>query len=154
MNTLLTDSLALKTNQLLLASFEPDNWIALLIPLAGISIAIIAIIGGYISTDRGRKTRHETIRLALEKGQPIPTELLVDEESSKPKTGKHAHTPRNDRRSGLVLLAVGAGMFIFFNSGSPKFENLDWLGAIPGFVGIALLLNCLFEKNDPKPPSE
>ena len=44
-------------------------------------IAIIAIIGGFISAYRRQKLWHETARIALERGQPLPP--LSDEDKPK-----------------------------------------------------------------------
>ena len=59
----------------------------------------------------------------------------------------------NDLRSGLVLIAVGAGLYLFL--GSLAGRSLGLVGAIPGFIGVALLLNALlsatFRRKDTPP---
>ena len=50
------------------------------VPIAIVAITFgcgVLIVGTVAYTaHRGRQLRHETIRLALEKGQPVPLELL------------------------------------------------------------------------------
>ena len=42
----------------------------------------------------------------------------------------------------VVLIGVGAGIYLFFTSvGAPQAR---FFGAIPGFIGVALLVNALF----------
>jgi hypothetical protein len=53
----------------------------------------------------------------------------------------------------LVLIGVGAGIYLFFTSVGAA--EARFLGAIPGFIGVALLLNALFiallPRKDPLP---
>ncbi len=130
----------------LLALFDPQRWVVIIMPLAGISLGAIAIIGGMWIADRNRRLRHETIRLALEKGQPIP-EFILNEDAH----GRRSHQPRNDRRTGLILIGVAIGLYLFFRSVGGSAGS--WLAAIPGFIGVALLLNWLLERMERPPPS-
>ena len=82
---------------------------------------------------------HETARLALEKGQPLPAPAA----GSFPAPGD-ARTGRNDVRTGLILIAVGIGIAVFFRSVGSR--DASGIGAIPGFIGIALLLFGLFSR--------
>ncbi len=129
----------------LLALFDPQRWVVIIMPLAGISLGAIAIIGGLWIADRNRRQRHETARLALEKGLPIP-EFILNEDAH----GRQRR-PRNDRRTGLILIGIAIGLYLFFRSvGGP---GGSWVAAIPGFIGVALLLNWLFERMEGPPPS-
>jgi len=82
---------------------------------------------------------HETARLALEKGQPLP-------ERSDPEvqTRVEVRSGRNDIRSGLILIAVGFGLAVFF--GGVHAREVMGIGAIPGFIGVALLLFGIFSR--------
>ena len=82
---------------------------------------------------------HETARIALEKGQPLPVNSAKDEQES------HSPRARNDLRTGMILIAVSVGLML-----TPwRFNGLEqvnglWFGAaIPGCIGVALLLNAL-----------
>jgi len=49
-------------------------------------------------------------------------------------------SPRNDIRSGLILVAVGVGLYFGFSTG--ELRGFPMIGAyVPGFIGVALLLN-------------
>jgi hypothetical protein len=110
-----------------------------LIPIAGMAFAFGVILLGVLEKAQKEKLRHETIRHALEKGQPLPPELLE---------GRPLRRARDDRRGGLVSIAVGIGVFVFFDAmqseGVP--DGVKWLGLIPGLVGIALLINWALER--------
>jgi len=111
--------------------------------LAGMASGIIFGGLGMYFHHRRQAMWHETARIALEKGQPLPP--LQDQETSQQRENKC-----NDFRTGLVLVAVGAGLYLFLNAFlGPSF---GLVGAIPGFIGVALLLfallNALFSRKD------
>lgn len=118
--------------------------VAAIIENFGQLIALFCVIGGLLIGlalpaialyfhHRRQQLWHETARLALEKGQPVPASF---ETLAGP---QRAAQPRNDIRSGLILIAVGAGLILFFYN-----SWLRYLGAIPGCIGAALLLYGLF----------
>ena len=89
----------------------------------GLPLLLVAIILYY----KHRKLRltHETIARLAEKGLPVPPELL-----DPPRSGQAG------LRGGLVLVALGVGLAIFFREvGAP------WsIGLIPGLMGVAMLI--------------
>jgi hypothetical protein len=89
----------------------------------GLPLLLVAIILYY----KHRKLRltHETIARLAEKGLPVPPELL-----DPPRSGQAG------LRGGLVLVALGVGLAIFFMEvGAP------WsIGLIPGLMGVAMLV--------------
>jgi hypothetical protein len=89
----------------------------------GLPLLLVAIILYY----KHRKLRmtHETIARLAEKGLPVPPELL-----DPPRSGQAG------LRGGLVLVALGIGLAIFFMEvGAP------WsIGLIPGLMGVAMLI--------------
>ena len=124
------------------------TWIAVIAIAGGIVIAVVAIVGGLITANRRQAMWHETARVALEKGQPMPKspdEVDVEQEE-KQSTG-------GDIRAGLILIAVGGGLYLFL--GSIGGSKIGYVGAIPGFIGVALLLfgliSLAFKRNDPPP---
>jgi hypothetical protein len=90
------------------------------------SALIVATVLYFIH--RARELRHATIRLALEKGQPLPPGLLDDGSPSKPRG--------NDLSSGVkaIFIGLGLGLFFFF-----VHRELWPVGFIPGFVGLGHL---------------
>jgi Domain of unknown function (DUF6249) len=109
------------------------------IPIAGMAFVLGVILIGALEKAHREKLRHETIQRALEKGQPLPPELLE---------GKPLRRAHDDRRGGLVSIAVGIGVFVFFGAmqseGVP--DGVKWLGLIPGLIGVALLINWALER--------
>lgn len=77
--------------------------------------------------------RHETIRLMVEKGAAIPPQLLVSDS-----------TRRSDLRRGILLLAAGLGVTVFFAIVAHK-EPAWSLGLIPAFIGAGYLLTWWIE---------
>jgi small-conductance mechanosensitive channel len=122
--------------------------------LAGLAAAIIFAGLGMFFHHRRQALWHETARVALEKGQPLPP-LQDQEKSPSWETTPSRGDNKNDFRSGLVLVAVGAGLYLFLSAFLGRAFGL--VGAIPGFVGVALLLygllNVFFGSKD-KPAAD
>lgn len=115
-------------------TFRP--WMAgVLIPIfAFVLIGVIVVTALYFQ-NRRRELWHQTARLALEKGQPLPA-MAEDEATPRPRPND---TAENDLRAGLICLAAGFGLYLFL--GSFLGRGLGLVGAIPGFVGVALLIS-------------
>lgn len=108
-------------------------------------VAIVAIvlgclvpitIVGIVSYSRHRrlKMQHETMRAMIEKGMPIPPELLTKPNQDSPSQDRPARV-RNDLRGGLILVAVGAGLYMIAGR----------VGWILVFIGAARLVLWLIE---------
>ena len=122
----------------LLADFSNIPWVALVAIIGSFLVGPIVIFVVFRFAHRRHELWHETARVALEKGQPLPP--MPDDMQPKPPLPTCAEKA-NDLRSGLVLIAVGAGLYLFL--GSLVGRGLGLVGAIPGFIGVALLLNAL-----------
>src|SRR3954465_1519910 len=94
----------------LFADITTLPWAALISIAGGMLIAIVTIVGGLIIAHRRQAMWHETARLALEKGQPLPR--LPEDEAVEP-VERRVRDGRNDFRSGLILIAIGAGLYVF-----------------------------------------
>jgi hypothetical protein len=106
-----------------------------LVPIAffGAVITIVAMILG----QRVRQTKllHETIRAMIEKGQPIPPELLQPPVRRRPKS---------DLRRGLVFAGIGIGLTVWLAlDGGTKWA----LGLIPLLMGAAFLITWKVEQS-------
>lgn len=120
------------------------------IPVAGMILGgVMGITAMYFRHQQSRLW-HETARIALEKGQPLPDfpdEKRIGRSKSPDRLNSH------DLRAGLILLGVGAGIYVFFVTVGA--EEARFIGAIPGFIGVALLLHALLTallpKNRPAP---
>ncbi len=93
------------------------------------STAIVGIVFWFLH--RAKELRHQTIQLALEKGQPLPPELLQG--GAKPSRD-------TDLQKGIKLAFVGLGLSLFFFMMFPH-ERLWPIGLIVGFVGIGHLVS-------------
>ena len=101
------------------------QWLA----AVALPVGIVAIVLTF--RHRRQKLAHETMRLMIEKGLPVPTELINPPSPVKP--------PKSDLRRGLIWLAVGIGLAILLLK---TFEDSGlWaMGLIPAFIGVAYLL--------------
>lgn len=129
---------------------EDERILELLFPVMIVAIVfacpvfLIALILGY----RVWKNRqlHKTIQTLVEKGQPIPQELLST--SGKSLGSKPPPTNKSDRRKGIIWTCVGGGLTMFFLlSDGPK-----GLGFIPLAIGIGYLLVAKFAPRGPDEP--
>jgi hypothetical protein len=132
-----------------------DQFANHLIPIFGIFMIIAVVIGpvwinAYFKA-RERAQLHETLRVAYEKGQPPPPELIEKLTGDAPPAVAGTTADRDLRRA-VVLIAVGVGlaglglllgMGIGIESrigGAITGGSIAGAGAIPGFIGVAYLI--------------
>ena len=123
-------------------------WIAIpivtivFLAIFGTPIFIVAVIL-YFSFSKTRAL-HRTVRLMVEKGQPVPEALL---------NPPPAQRQRSDMRRGVVLAMVGLGLMLFFAAVN-DWEGGAWsIGLIPFLIGAGYLLVWKLEgKKDNVPP--
>jgi hypothetical protein len=94
----------------------------------GCPVAIVAVV--LFFRQRRNQALHRTLAAMIEKGVPIPPELLQPETPpQKP--------PRNDLQGGVILIGVGLGLILFLLF----LPNRAWgVGFIPLFMGIGRLI--------------
>ena len=109
----------------------------------GAPILIVAVIL-YFGFSRNRMM-HRTVRMMVEKGQPVPAALLAPPAP--------AVRQRSDMRRGVVLSMVGLGLMIWLGAIN-DWEGGVWsLGLIPFLIGVGYLLVWKLEgKKDVSPP--
>jgi len=123
-------------------------WIAIpivmivFLTIFGTPILIVAVIL-YFSFSKTRAL-HRTVRMMVEKGQPVPEALL---------NPPPAQRQRSDIRRGVVLAMVGLGLMLFFAAVN-DWEGGAWsIGLIPFLIGAGYLLVWKLEgKKDNVPP--
>ena len=113
--------------------------LALMIPIIVPTVTMLVIGGTIVLITyyrfRRRREVQETIRVAIEKGQELPTEFLETISSPKKRPKKD-----HDLRRGVVLIAVGLGIGIFgvLVGDDHAVRPLIGIGSIPFVIGLAL----------------
>jgi len=110
----------------------------------GAPVLIVIMIGIFALLGSGMRQR--TIRMMVEKGQPVPAELLAPE--------VRAVRRRSDVRRGVVWTMVGLGLMIWLAAVN-DWEGGAWsFGLIPFLIGLGYLIVWKLEgkKDIPPPP--
>ncbi len=99
---------------------------------------------------KDRERMHETLRVAYEKGQPVPPELIEALQNHTPVSAMS--TPERDLRRAVVLIAIGLGfvglgyglwyglMSVDDQAAYISGGSTAGVGAIPGLIGLAYLV--------------
>ncbi len=107
----------------------------------GAPVLIVGLIL-YFSFSRQRAL-HRTVRMMVEKGQPVPEALL---------NPPPAQRQRSDVRRGVVLTMIGIGVTVFLGAAS-DWEGGAWtLGLIPFLIGAGYLLVWKLDTKKDNPP--
>lgn len=105
------------------------------------SIASLFIVPSYLRSQERQKLQ-ETLRAAIEKGQPLPSEVveaMTSDAKVRPKP-----SPYRDLRTGIIWVGVavglaGLGLALNFDEPEATFPMLG-LACFPGFIGLAFIL--------------
>ena len=120
----------------------------ILIPIGFFAmIAAIVIMPRYFRSLERQKMA-ETVRAAIERGQPLPAEVV---EALKPEPDqRRPNTPQRDLRRGLMLVAVALGLvaagMLGLGDGGHVEHSAIAAAAIPGFLGVAFILMSLLDR--------
>lgn len=110
----------------------------------GAPVLIVMLIG--VIALIGSRMRQRTIRMMVEKGQPVPAELLAPE--------VRRVRRRSDVRRGVIWTMVGLGLMIWLAAVN-DWEGGAWsFGLIPFLIGLGYLIVWKLEnkKDIPPPP--
>lgn len=114
------------------------------------------IVGPTYFKSRERREMQATVRAAIDKGQPLPPEVI---DALSTEATKNIPSRTRDIRRGIIWLAVGIGMaaFSLINdlrgfgddwSDGPNFDGgLLGMAAIPITIGLAFIVLSFFNKN-------
>src|SRR4051794_34430002 len=115
------------------------------------SIASLFLVPRYFKSVERQKMA-DTLRIAIEKGQPLPTEV-IDAMSSNVRSPGMAPSPQRDLRTGIIWLGVGVGfaalgLTVSFEEPDALFPMLG-LAAFPVFIGLAFVALGLLNRTKP-----
>ena len=120
-------------------------------------------IGPRYLRSRERQRLYDMMKVAYEKGQPVPPEILASltKDEQEPQPSSATSTDRDLRRA-IVLIAVGlgiAGLGLGIGWGISMASDIGGaitggviagVGAIPGFIGVAYLILWLVGRSSRK----
>lgn len=100
---------------------------------------------------RERREMQSTLRAAIDKGQPVPPEVI----EALTRNVKTPPTSLSDMRAGVIWLAVGIGLglmgyFLRFEADEALHPMLG-VAAIPSMIGLAFIALSFFNPNKAKP---
>jgi hypothetical protein len=106
-----------------------------IIMIFGMPVFIVGII--FLFIFRSNAEKQKTLRMAIEKSDSLPPEFLDSLKSLQ----KKPRTAANDMRAGLILIAIALGL-VALDAVTHNYVigGLAGVAAIPGFIGIALLI--------------
>jgi hypothetical protein len=114
------------------------NGVVSMLTFFGFLTAII--VGPRWLKSRDRRDLQQTLRLAMEKNQALPPEIVeaITTEAKSPPS------PERDLRSGVIWLAVGLGVAFFgwmvgFEQDDAVYPIIG-MASIPALVGVALII--------------
>lgn len=131
-----------------------DSFINQLVPLAGILMVLAVVVGpiwiGSYFKNRERQRLHETLRLMVEKGQPVSGELLETLNA-----GGKLRSPPSDMRRGVVLTTIGLGMAgmglaLGLTGDGDMVGPLCGMAAFPTFIGLGFVVLALVNRDKAK----
>ncbi|HEY5078661.1 MAG TPA: DUF6249 domain-containing protein [Opitutaceae bacterium] len=124
----------------LLADLHPPLFYVMMIPIAGLVFTAFFMAVSLYFRNQEEKRMHETARLALEKGQPIPSFSPAWVAPRPPAARQNSWIGL--LIGGLVNIAVGTGLYLMLAS-MPGAYVARYCAFIPGLVGVALLVAAL-----------
>ena len=111
----------------------------ILVPLGLFAmIAAIVVVPLHLRS-RERERMIEAVRVAYERGQPVPPDLIAAMQAPR------LSSPERDLRTGVILIAVALA-FVIFGAGISQVareEEVAWvftgIAAFPGLIGLAFI---------------
>ncbi|MFC5371208.1 DUF6249 domain-containing protein [Brevundimonas faecalis] len=112
-----------------------------------IMIGAIVLVPTWLKS-KERKDMQATLRSAIERGQPLPPEVIdsLSKDNIKPPA-----SASRDLRVGVILLSVSLGVALFGYMVSfaemDAFYPIAGSAAVPGMIGLAFIVLSFFNKN-------
>jgi hypothetical protein len=128
-----------------------------IVPIAGIIMIICVVVFPlwirfhYASRDRARL--HETVRMMVEKGQPVSSEMLqslnvASDTSSRAGIdgGKRSDMRRGVTMVMVALALVALGLALYYVSDGYATGPIVGAAAFPGFIGLGFIVMALINR--------
>ena len=114
----------------------------ILIPISLFAMIAALVIAPRYFKSMERQKMADTLRAAIEKGQPLPSEV-IDAMSSNVRSPVMLPSPQRDLRTGIIWLGVGVGLAALglamsFEEPDVLFPCLG-LASFPIFIGLAFV---------------
>jgi hypothetical protein len=112
------------------------------------AIVLIVVAGNYFRY-KSQASRHRVIEAMVQKGQPVPPELLAGGRD------RYSYRYYSPIQSGIFLMCIGIALALFFwamTGGGNYFDGehmpnwLPFVGIFPFMVGLARFLGGLFDR--------
>ena len=120
----------------------------ILIPLGFFAMIAAIVLGPRYFRNKERQDLQQTLRAAIDKGQPLPPEVI---DALSKENIKAPATAARDLRVGVILLAVSLGIALFGYMVSfaemDAFYPIAGSAAVPGMIGLAFIILSIFNKN-------
>ena len=119
----------------------------ILVPLFLFSFLTAIIIVPTVLRYRDRARLHETMRIAIERGEPMPPELI----ESLQKGWRSSPSAYRDLRRAVIFIGIGLGLIAMgvalgqFAGPEAMYGTMS-AGMIPGFIGLGFLLLWFFTR--------
>ncbi|WP_168072602.1 DUF6249 domain-containing protein [Caulobacter sp. SSI4214] len=119
----------------------------IVVPVAGCMMIVACVALPFYFIGRGRREMQRTLRAAIEKGHPLPPEMI----EALTKSVRTPPTRLRDLRTGIIWLAVGAGIAAFgavlSYRESDALHPLMGIACIPAVIGLAFIVLSFFNPN-------
>jgi len=129
-----------------------SDWIWVLVPLTAIAGAFGTAIAATMARARVKELQIRERIAMIEKGLMPPPEVdprgfdramdMYDRVQWSTSSARH-------RRAGIVLLAIGIGLFLMIGIAGNEPNAGIGVGGFVGVLGLAFLINSLFERQNP-----
>lgn len=124
-----------------------------LVPVMGMitfwgAIVAIVLVPRFFKSQE-RQALQATLRAAIEKGQPLPPEVI----DTISRDVRPVASPVRDLRVGIIWIGVAAGILGlayalgYSEDAGDAFYPLLGVAAFPGFIGLAFLIMALLNRN-------
>lgn len=119
----------------------------IIVPIGAFAMIVAIVCLPFYFKSRERREMQRTLRVAIEKGQPIPPEVI----QAMSRSVKTPPTRLRDLRTGVIWLAIGIGIagatyFGDFIHGGDDFDGFG-IACIPVVIGVAFIVLSFFNPN-------